>query len=205
MPLPRKPILPAANQARGRAEKRRAGRDGRDRPDGLGRRPSVGIEFKAYQDRLATSSDMIEKMGFSGYFLIVADFIQWPRTTTSRSGRAAARARAPWSPGRSRSLISTAALGPDLRALPQSRARVDAGLRYRLRQDKRDRSFATCATNTATIVAAIITFGKLQRGGAARRRPRAGHALRPGRSHLQAGAQQSGSGDAAQALEMSSS
>src|SRR5260370_4887587 len=37
------------------------------------------IELKTYQDRLAYELDMIEKMGFSGYFLIVADFIQWAK------------------------------------------------------------------------------------------------------------------------------
>jgi DNA polymerase III subunit alpha len=46
-----------------------------------------------YERRLETELDVICKMGFAGYFLIVADFIRWAR-------RAAARARALWSPGR---------------------------------------------------------------------------------------------------------
>ncbi|HUW98392.1 MAG TPA: DNA polymerase III subunit alpha [Acidiferrobacter sp.] len=33
----------------------------------------------AYQDRLALELDVIENMGFSGYFLIVADFISWAK------------------------------------------------------------------------------------------------------------------------------
>ncbi|MHB8252241.1 MAG: DNA polymerase III subunit alpha [Acidiferrobacter sp.] len=32
-----------------------------------------------YQDRLALELDVIQKMGFSGYFLIVADFISWAK------------------------------------------------------------------------------------------------------------------------------
>ena len=76
---------------------------------------------------------MIEKMGFSGYFLIVADFIQWakdngipvgpgPRLGRGLAGRLVAQDHRPRS----------AALRPAVRALPQSRARVDAGLRHRL-------------------------------------------------------------------------
>jgi DNA polymerase-3 subunit alpha len=34
---------------------------------------------QAYADRLATELDVICRMGFSGYFLIVADFIRWAR------------------------------------------------------------------------------------------------------------------------------
>jgi DNA polymerase-3 subunit alpha len=34
---------------------------------------------KVYRDRLEFEIDVIEKMGFSGYFLIVADFIQWAK------------------------------------------------------------------------------------------------------------------------------
>lgn len=38
----------------------------------------VGIE-KDYSDRLLLELDVIKKMGFSGYFLIVADFIAWAK------------------------------------------------------------------------------------------------------------------------------
>ena len=72
-------------------------------------------------------------MGFAGYFLIVADFIRWarengipvgpgPRLGRRLAGRLRARHHRPRS----------AALRPAVRALPQSRARVDAGLRHRL-------------------------------------------------------------------------
>ncbi|RKK03567.1 DNA polymerase III subunit alpha [Pseudoroseomonas wenyumeiae] len=36
-------------------------------------------ERKVYHDRLEFELNVIEKMGFSGYFLIVADFIQWAK------------------------------------------------------------------------------------------------------------------------------
>ncbi|HJU76603.1 MAG TPA: DNA polymerase III subunit alpha, partial [Sphingomicrobium sp.] len=36
-------------------------------------------DFKTYGERLAYELDMIEKMGFAGYFLIVADFIKWAK------------------------------------------------------------------------------------------------------------------------------
>ena len=35
---------------------------------------------KPYLERLAFELDVIEKMGFPGYFLIVADFIQWAKS-----------------------------------------------------------------------------------------------------------------------------
>jgi DNA polymerase-3 subunit alpha len=37
------------------------------------------IVFERYTERLTYELDMIEKMGFAGYFLIVADFIQWAK------------------------------------------------------------------------------------------------------------------------------
>ena len=38
-----------------------------------------GADRPTYRDRLAFELSVIEKMGFSGYFLIVADFIQWAK------------------------------------------------------------------------------------------------------------------------------
>ena len=37
------------------------------------------VDQKTYEDRLNTELDMIIQMGFTGYFLIVADFIQWSK------------------------------------------------------------------------------------------------------------------------------
>ncbi|MFO7964569.1 MAG: DNA polymerase III subunit alpha [Desulfobacterales bacterium] len=39
----------------------------------------AGLDEKVYQDRLAYEISMIKDMGFPGYFLIVADFIQWAK------------------------------------------------------------------------------------------------------------------------------
>ena len=38
-----------------------------------------GIADEAYQARLASEIETITRMGFAGYFLIVADFVQWAR------------------------------------------------------------------------------------------------------------------------------
>ncbi len=39
----------------------------------------VGEEFAEYAERLAFEADIINRMGFAGYFLIVADFIKWAK------------------------------------------------------------------------------------------------------------------------------
>ena len=79
------------------------------------------------------SSSVICQMGFAGYFLIVADFIRWARDNG-----------VPVGPGRGSGAGSLVAysLGitdidplqvrPAVRALPESRARLDARLRHRL-------------------------------------------------------------------------
>lgn len=44
--------------------------------------PDSGVEpekYQYYRDRLAVELDVIKQMGFPGYFLIVADFIQWAK------------------------------------------------------------------------------------------------------------------------------
>jgi DNA polymerase-3 subunit alpha len=41
--------------------------------------PTFVTQRKAYDARLETEIDVINKMGFAGYFLIVADFIRWAR------------------------------------------------------------------------------------------------------------------------------
>ena len=64
-----------------------------------------------YRQRLETEVGVIEKMGFSGYFLIVQDFINWAKGRACRWGRGAARARAPSWPGRCASPTSTPSAG----------------------------------------------------------------------------------------------
>jgi DNA polymerase-3 subunit alpha len=76
----RKPILPSlagdlAGEARMLAEDSRAGLEAR-----LAAYPDLTEEERrAYFDRLEFEIDVIVKMGFPGYFLIVADFIKWAK------------------------------------------------------------------------------------------------------------------------------
>ena len=89
------------------------------------------------------------------------------------SGRPGARLGAPvrWWPGRSPSpILDPLALGLAVRALPQPRTRLDAGLRRRLLSGPARRGDPpTCkATYGRDHVAQIITFGKLQARAALR-------------------------------------
>ena len=76
---------------------------------------------------------VIDKMGFNAYFLIVWDFVNWAKSNGDR-GRPG-----PWlGGGLDHRLLAAdhgrrpAALRPAVRALPERRARVDAGYRHRL-------------------------------------------------------------------------
>ena len=76
----RDPILPSLagdleGEAKMLAEQSRAGLEARLEP--YGEMPEE--ERKAYFERLDYEIDIIVKMGFPGYFLIVADFIQWAK------------------------------------------------------------------------------------------------------------------------------
>jgi len=88
MPEKRKPILPAYDTAAGRSEAdelRAQARAGLDRrleahvyptdQDAAAREAAAA----PYRERLERELDIIESMGFPGYFLIVADFIQWAK------------------------------------------------------------------------------------------------------------------------------
>jgi DNA polymerase-3 subunit alpha len=69
----RKPILPVFAEDEVEELRRQAW-------EGLEKRLSViplAASREAYEDRLRFELDIIEKMGFPGYFLIVADFIKW--------------------------------------------------------------------------------------------------------------------------------
>ena len=138
-----------------------------------------------YDERLEFELGVIIKMKYPGYFLIVADFIQW------------AKARdIPVGPGRGSgagSLVAycaddhrprSAALRPALRALPQSRPRVDARLRHRLLPGP---AAARSSTTSRQKYGARprrpdhhLRYAPGPRR-AARRRPRAADALWPGR------------------------
>ena len=79
-PPKRKPLLPslagdAAGEAQMLIDDARAGLEKRLEP--YGELPEE--ERKAYFDRLDFETGVINKMGFAGYFLIVADFIKWAK------------------------------------------------------------------------------------------------------------------------------
>jgi DNA polymerase-3 subunit alpha len=78
MPPARAPILPAfpTTKDRTEAEELRA-----QAKAGLKARLAAAniTETKIYDDRLKFELDVITKMGFSGYFLIVSDFIKWSK------------------------------------------------------------------------------------------------------------------------------
>ncbi|MDP1967015.1 MAG: DNA polymerase III subunit alpha, partial [Reyranella sp.] len=166
MPEPRKPILPRYTKLGGRAEK-----------DALKEMAEAGlailktsgrladdIALERYEERLVYELDMIEKMGFSGYFLIVADFIQWAKDNGIPVG-----------PGRGSgagSLVAWALKITDLDPLrwgllferflnPERVSMPDFDIDFC--QDKRDRVIRYVRDEYGhDRVAAIITFGKLQ-------------------------------------------
>ena len=166
MPAPRKPILPSYTKLAGRAE-----------PEALREMAETGlialrdsgrlaadIDFKKYEERLAYELNMIEKMGFPGYFLIVADFIQWAKDHD-----------VPVGPGRGSgagSLVAWSLKITDLDPLrwgllferflnPERVSMPDFDIDFC--QDKRDRVIRYVRDEYGhDRVAAIITFGKLQ-------------------------------------------
>ena len=84
-PRARKPILPgfsapgegaAADEAA--QLRRRAGEGLRRRIDAHG--VAAGFTEEQYRERLAYELSVIERMKYAGYFLIVADFIQWAKS-----------------------------------------------------------------------------------------------------------------------------
>ena len=80
MPVPRKPIMPAFITDSGRSESEelhdRAEAGLKVRLAALG---EAGADDKHYRDRLAYELEIIDHMGYGGYFLIVAEIIQWAR------------------------------------------------------------------------------------------------------------------------------
>ena len=78
-PKKHKPILPPFDTKRGRNE---AAELKAQAEAGLKERLKVvtpAAELSVYQERLAYELGIIERMGFPGYFLIVADFIKWAK------------------------------------------------------------------------------------------------------------------------------
>jgi DNA polymerase III subunit alpha len=165
IPQPRQPILPAFPTAAGEGEEAAlrhataAGLDARLSRLGIGE-----AQARPYRERLEFELGTIIQMGFAGYFLIVADFIQWAK-----------RAQIPVGPGRGSGAGSVVAwaltitdldplrfgllferfLNPERVSMPDfdidfCQDRRDEVIRYVQQKYGRDR------------VAQIITFGKLQ-------------------------------------------
>jgi DNA polymerase-3 subunit alpha len=166
MPEPRKPILPRYPKLAGRTEEevlRDMSLKGLEELKALSRLAD-GIDYKTYTERLTYELDMIVKMGFAGYFLIVADFIQWAKDNG-----------VPVGPGRGSgagSLVAWALKITDLDPLrwgllferflnPERVSMPDFDIDFC--QDKRDRVIRYVRDEYGhDRVAAIITFGKLQ-------------------------------------------
>ncbi|MEM7072849.1 MAG: DNA polymerase III subunit alpha, partial [Pseudomonadota bacterium] len=165
MPAQRDPILPRlqfdAGQTAGSclAEKARAGLQKR-----LGAQTSQARKQSDYDDRLTYELEMIDQMGFSDYFLIVADFIEWAR-----------RQAIPVGPGRGSgagSLVAWSLTITDIDPLafgllferflnPERISMPDFDIDFC--QDQRDRVIEYVQQKYGNDrVAQIITFGKLQ-------------------------------------------
>ena len=165
IPQPQRPILPAFPTADGADEAtalRAAAREGLEERLAA---PAFGAtDPQPYRERLEFELDMIVETGFAGYFLIVADFIQWAK-----------RQGIPVGPGRGSGAGSVVAwsltitdldplrfgllferfLNPERVSMPDfdidfCQDRRDEVIRYVQQKYGRDR------------VAQIITFGKLQ-------------------------------------------
>ncbi len=166
MPASRKPILPRYTKLAGRSEKD-ALKEMAERGLAALResgRLSCDIPWEKYQQRLVYELGMIETTGFSGYFLIVADFIQWAKNNGIPVG-----------PGRGSgagSLVAWSLKITDLDPLrwgllferflnPERVSMPDFDIDFC--QDKRDRVIKYVRDEYGhDRVAAIITFGKLQ-------------------------------------------
>lgn len=147
-------------EAQALARMARAGLDERLQISGC----APGIDRKAYDDRLTFELSIIEKMQFPGYFLIVADFIQWAK-----------RKGIPVGPGRGSgagSVVAWALTVTDLDPLrfgllferflnPERVSMPDFDIDFC--QDRRDEVIAYVQERYGhDRVAQIITFGTLQ-------------------------------------------
>ena len=165
LPQPRQPILPAFPTAEGESEEnalRRAAVVGLDVR--LDRLDLSDGQARSYRERLEFELGTIIAMGFAGYFLIVADFIQWAK-----------REGIPVGPGRGSgagSVVAWALTITDLDPLrfgllferflnPERVSMPDFDIDFC--QDRRDEVIRYVQQKYgADRVAQIITFGKLQ-------------------------------------------
>lgn len=167
MPRLHDPILPAFDDGSGENEAQMLARKAREglqqRLDVLDPAPDAALE-KTYRDRLDFELSIIEQMGFPGYFLIVADFIQWAKEQGIPVG-----------PGRGSgagSLVAYSLTITDLDPIPfnllferflnpERVSMPDFDIDFC--QDRRDEVIAYVRDKYGSDrVAQIITFGKLQ-------------------------------------------
>ena len=168
-PQPRKPILPHYSTADGAHVEDEAEELRRQAREGLKRRlqqhgPWKGYTEKDYEERLEYELDVIVRMGFPGYFLIVSDFIKWAKAQGIPVG-----------PGRGSgagSLVAYALTITDLDPLrfnllferflnPERVSMPDFDIDFC--QDRREEVIAYVQEKYGhENVAQIITFGKLQ-------------------------------------------
>ena len=168
-PEPRKPILPHYSTADGEHVEDEAEELRRQAREGLKRRlaqhgPWEGYTEKDYEERLEYELDVIIRMGFPGYFLIVSDFIKWAKAQGIPVG-----------PGRGSgagSLVAYALTITDLDPLrfkllferflnPERVSMPDFDIDFC--QDRREEVIAYVQRKYGEEnVAQIITFGKLQ-------------------------------------------
>jgi DNA polymerase-3 subunit alpha len=169
MPPARAPILPAFPTTKGRSEaeelcaQAQAGLKARLKASGVN-------DLKTYEDRLDFELDVIIKMGFAGYFLIVSDFIRWSKENGISVG-----------PGRGSgagSVVAWALLITDLDPIrfgllferflnPERVSMPDFDIDFC--QERRDEVIHYVQQKYgADRVAQIITFGKLQARAALR-------------------------------------
>ncbi len=167
MPRLHDPILPAFDDGSGENEVQmlvRMAKEGlQQRLDALEPAPDAALE-KTYRDRLDFELNVIEQMGFPGYFLIVADFIQWAKEQGIPVG-----------PGRGSgagSLVAYSLTITDLDPIPfnllferflnpERVSMPDFDIDFC--QDRRDEVIAYVRDKYGSDrVAQIITFGKLQ-------------------------------------------
>ncbi len=163
MPEPRRPILPPFPMESGRTEAEELRVQAQE---GLkARLDAAGIaDRKVYEDRLAFELDVIIKMDFPGYFLIVSDFIKWSKKN-----------RIPVGPGRGSgagSVVAWSLLITDLDPIrfgllferflnPERVSMPDFDVDFC--QERRDEVIRYVQSKYgADRVAQIITYGKLQ-------------------------------------------
>ena len=205
------PILPRFSTGEGKApaavseaeELRRAARAGLERR--LARYPlAPGRTAEEYHDRLTFELGVIESMKYAGYFLIVADFIQWAKAQGIPVG-----------PGRGSgagSLVAYALTITDLDPIrfgllferflnPERVSMPDFDIDFC--QNRRDEVIRYVQENYGRDqVAQIITFGTLQARGVLRDVGRvSADAVRAGRQALQARAAESDQPDHAHARD----